>query len=455
MRLQTGKVRRSVFLSIVRASVVVAGMTLAMLSMASLAQVPPSTDFVADERDFQLEQALLTYLERLRRLHRVGSQLRIVNADLCGENLGAEYGFLLAGQLDLPFPRRQGVLEDLHNEEARVVLIATPGLPAYEAGLREGDVLERIVHVGSGQNLFTKPRKKPKSAAFGGKGPRRTDKAGDFPEFALRADLLSSISDEGIEVSFARDGYLETVSLRPEVACAFNTYLSINDGVNAYADGSSVVVNYGMMRFFESDDELALLLGHEYSHNVLRHPQQKADSAALGGAAGTLLDLGILATTGIYTPTFGSAGYKAGSLSFSVKMESQADHLGGYFARRAGYDISVGIPFWRRMGIESPSSIVEGGFLASHPPAPDRVNKASLLLAEIEELERLDCPLYPDLESIEIRSEALEARPRTTGPGARRRQKNRQRREARNFEDSLELLSVSEACRQAKMGGGQ
>ena len=68
-------------------------------------------------------------------------------------------------------------------------------------------------------------------------------------------------------------------------------------------------------------------------------------------------------------------------------------------------------------------------------------------------MERLGCSLDPDLESIKLRSEALEDRPRATGPGARMRQKKRQ--QARNFEDSLELLSVSEECRQAKVRGGQ
>ena len=39
----------------------------------------------------------------------------------------------------------------------------------------------------------------------------------------------------------------------------------------AFADGTKVFLTRGMMRFAQSDEELALVVAHETAHNIMGH----------------------------------------------------------------------------------------------------------------------------------------------------------------------------------------
>jgi predicted Zn-dependent protease len=77
-----------------------------------------------------------------------------------------------------------------------------------------------------------------------------------------------------------------------------------------------------MLNFVRSDDELAVVLGHELAHGILGHPPMRTEE-------------GILASFGI----------KASEL---WHREEQADRLGLRLMAAAGYDLRAAIPFWRR-----------------------------------------------------------------------------------------------------------
>ena len=68
--------------------------------------------------------------------------------------------------------------------------------------------------------------------------------------------------------------------------------------------------------------------------------------------------------------------------AFSKDFEGEADYLGLYFASRAGYDVSVAPDFWRRMGVEHPSS-VESTYLSMHPSTPERTLSLEQAVEEI------------------------------------------------------------------------
>lgn len=96
------------------------------------------------------------------------------------------------------------------------------------------------------------------------------------------------------------------------------------DAVNAFVGGRRIHVCLGMLRFVKSDDELAVVLGHE-----MGHLPTSADHALLGGIQG--------------------------------EGEREADIRGLLYAHRAGYDIRVGAQVFERMAVE----------LSSEPGKPD------------------------------------------------------------------------------------
>lgn len=152
-------------------------------------------------------------------------------------------------------------------------------------------------------------------------------------------------------------------------SCRFTFELEPKDVVNAYADGSKIVVTPAMMRFAQSEDWLGIVLSHEYAHNVMGHINAKMKNATAGMLAGTLADL-LARSQGIDTGgQLGQLGAQGGSDAFSPEFEEEADYVGMYIMAIAGYDITQAAELWRAMTVSDP----QGAFLrGSHPANPER-----------------------------------------------------------------------------------
>ena len=114
--------------------------------------------------------------------------------------------------------------------------------------------------------------------------------------------------------------------LEPERGCPARIRLARSAQTNAFASGRMVIVTTALLRFVENDDELAVAIGHELAHNILRHPQvlnaQKVPSGILRG--------------------FGKNASRVRA------TEEEADRLGLKLMWAAGFDVDAAIPFWRR-----------------------------------------------------------------------------------------------------------
>lgn len=118
--------------------------------------------------------------------------------------------------------------------------------------------------------------------------------------------------------------------------------------VNAYARGGTIYVTVGMMRFTRSDDELALVLGHEMGHLA--------------------------------------ADRQAGTGGFSPEdRERIADYEGLMGLHRAGYDMVAACEVWQRMATElmvplgSRQAQGAGTWTLSHPSFAERSVRAHKL----------------------------------------------------------------------------
>lgn len=159
------------------------------------------------------------------------------------------------------------------------------------------------------------------------------------------------------------------VTIEPEESCAYQFFLVEGNEINAAADGRTIYLNRGMLRFVRTDEELALVLGHELAHNAMRHIEAMQTNAMVGAVGGAMLDI-LAAAGGINTGgAFSDAGGDIGRMMFSQAFESEADYVGLYFTARAGFDTTDVENFWRRMAAENPRGI---RFAYRHPNSAER-----------------------------------------------------------------------------------
>ncbi|MDE2615007.1 MAG: M48 family metallopeptidase [Burkholderiales bacterium] len=119
-----------------------------------------------------------------------------------------------------------------------------------------------------------------------------------------------------------------------------------------------------------SDDEVAIIMGHEISHALLEHARERMAKGAgtqlllRGGAA--LLGLG---QAGDIAAQYGSQFL---ALKFSRDDESQADALGLVLTARSGYDPRAGVSLWRKMEAATRGK-APPQWLSTHPAGPTRI----------------------------------------------------------------------------------
>lgn len=143
------------------------------------------------------------------------------------------------------------------------------------------------------------------------------------------------------------------------------------DTVNAWCmAGGKIAVYTGIIESLNlTDDELAVVIGHEMAHALKEHTREQASQAMLKqgamqiasifGASNTAVSLGgILADVGLMLP-------------FSREHEAEADAVGLELIYKAGYDVDAGANVWRKMQQLNANEPME--ILSTHPSSSDRI----------------------------------------------------------------------------------
>lgn len=152
--------------------------------------------------------------------------------------------------------------------------------------------------------------------------------------------------------------------------------------INAFATWGKLGVTYGMLRFCESDDELAVVISHELAHLTKGHVGKSVGTsvvaAAIGVAAGAALST---VAPGVGSPV--AQGISQGIAGgFSRDYEREADYFGLQYAYVGGFDVIPGSKVWERFAIEVPKSMTADLF-STHPPTPERLVRAEKTLEEL------------------------------------------------------------------------
>jgi predicted Zn-dependent protease len=144
--------------------------------------------------------------------------------------------------------------------------------------------------------------------------------------------------------------------------------------VNAFAlPGGKVGVYTGLLSLAESDDEVAVVIGHEIAHVTARHGAERMSQGLVAG----LIGAGVEAATegsryGDLIRTAYGVGATGATLAFSRGNESEADYIGLRYAAKAGYDPRAAVAFWRKMSAQKDGS-QPIKWLSTHPPHAERI----------------------------------------------------------------------------------
>ena len=132
-----------------------------------------------------------------------------------------------------------------------------------------------------------------------------------------------------------------------------------------------------------TDDETAMIMGHEMAHALREHARARI---AKSQGTGTLLSLGAqLLGLGQLGDVAASLGTQLLSLRFSREDESDADLVGLEVAARGGFNPQASVSLWEKMGRASSGS---GGpnFLSTHPSGPQRIQQLQANVPKVQGL---------------------------------------------------------------------
>ncbi|HEX8445823.1 MAG TPA: M48 family metallopeptidase [Sphingomonas sp.] len=284
-----------------------------MLASVPAAAQAPAPGFFAALRDVDLRMATIAY------------RLTTANAALC-DALAPTPGLAIHAIGQYAPDMRADARAAFGFAAPVAVEAVVPDSAAARAGIAADDAVIAV----AGQIVAGKPGNTASSAQ----------------RDAVRALIAGQPAAQPLTLTLLRAGtrFDATVAASPGCRSAFEVLLG--PGMEASADGDLVQIG---SRFFEryDDAQVAVVVAHELAHNILHHAR-RLDAA--GVKRGMLAEFG-----------------RNGRLF--RRTENEADLLGMYLLRNAGYDPASAVTFWRMHG-----SDVDGGLFRSrtHPSSAAR-----------------------------------------------------------------------------------
>ena len=228
------------------------------------------------------------------------------------------------------------------------------GSTADRAGFLPGDVITRINGAdlaGFGKRLITR------RASY--------DRIASFEQY-----LGAALAIGPAQLTIRRGDTTQTLMLAGQPGCGGSAVHYARGGLNAWSDGKYVAVTSTMMRFAASDSELAFVIAHEMSHNILKHADR------LRGKSRLLASIGI-----------GSGKIKA--------TEVEADQMAAGIMLAAGFPIDGAVSLLKRAGGGIPLN-----FATTHPGIGRRIRIVSA--AAQDYTLTLQAARIPDLPALRV-----------------------------------------------------
>ncbi len=167
----------------------------------------------------------------------------------------------------------------------------------------------------------------------------------------------------------------------------------VND-INAYADHNDTVGVYGGLTNRLTEDEVAAVIAHEFSHVMLGHSNKTLTNALVGmligaGVIAALADSEDIPLQSQDLETAMDLGGFIGSRVYSKDMEIEADHIAIHILKEAGYSTKVMRDAIIRLSrikekASYDKSIGKVGFLRTHPTDERRMAHILKTMEEVK-----------------------------------------------------------------------
>ena len=182
-----------------------------------------------------------------------------------------------------------------------------------------------------------------------------------------------SVQNVGARIKNAANNYYRSIGRESDLANYQWEFNLIDDKqVNAWCmPGGKVAVYTGILPISKTDTGLAVVLGHEVSHALAGHGNERISQAMVAQYGGAILGS---TTSGQMATVFQQVypiGAQVALLKYGRSQELEADEMGLYLMSMAGYDPREAQPFWQRMESSSTSSGTPE-FLSTHPSPENR-----------------------------------------------------------------------------------
>lgn len=159
--------------------------------------------------------------------------------------------------------------------------------------------------------------------------------------------------------------------------------------VNAFAlPGGKIGVYSGLLKVAKNQDQLATVIGHELTHVLAQHSNERLSRSQLTGLGLAAADIAMGSSEyrGATMAALGIGVEVGVMLPYGREQESEADRLGLDLMARAGFNPAEAVPLWQNM------SAAAGGkappqLLSTHPSNENRI-------AELQAQQAEAMPLY-------------------------------------------------------------
>ena len=190
-----------------------------------------------------------------------------------------------------------------------------------------------------------------------------------------------------VEAELAREHGFEPT--RFSASFDWDVHVIQSDQANAFClPGGKMAVYTGLIPVAQNADAVAVVMGHEIAHALLRHGAQRMAQQKLsqiGQTAGAMSGMDpqqqqmVMAAMGY--------GYL---LPYARKHETEADEVGLMLAAAACFDPRESVPLWERMSAASGGQ-VPPEFSSTHPNPGTRIQNLSALMPKALEYRRKFC----------------------------------------------------------------
>ncbi len=184
-------------------------------------------------------------------------------------------------------------------------------------------------------------------------------------------------------------------------SCWYTLEFSPKGEMNAYVLKNQIVMFNGLAQYLDTDDEFAVVLGHEMGHDISGHYEKAIQNRMAGALITGLIFAGIAKGTNAYqnnpyqaqsdTQTAMKIGAALGDISFSKEHEREADYMAAYLLARADYNPDAAGEVWVKLA--KASGRMKTRLFDTHPAGPDRLAAWQQTVDEV----RYSTDLMPNL----------------------------------------------------------